>query len=271
MAPEPRPPTDRDGPRHAAPRSGMLWPRVVIATAAVAVLLGALAVTGPRVVGALAAQTRPTATEATRSASPSSTTPTMSRPVPTSTPSATPSPRRTTSTPPRTPTPTSTRTKTPKPRETAPPKPRPTKTTPRPTRTTAPPAPQESGVVGEVVRLVNAERAKAGGGAMRVDQRLLAAAQKHSEDQAATGTMSHTSSDGRGMADRIKAEGYPYRSAGENVAAGQPDAASVMGAWMDSPGHRGNILNCGFTDIGVGVARGGGDYGIYWTQVFGSR
>ncbi|MGL5927789.1 MAG: CAP domain-containing protein [Dermatophilaceae bacterium] len=120
------------------------------------------------------------------------------------------------------------------------------------------------------MRLVNAERAKAGCRALSVDERLVAAAQKHSEDQAAHSTMSHTSSDGRSMVDRLKAEGYPYRSAGENVAAGQPDAASVMGSWMDSPGHRGNILNCGFTEIGVGVAKGGG-YGIYWTQNFGSR
>jgi uncharacterized protein YkwD len=80
---------------------------------------------------------------------------------------------------------------------------------------------------------------------------------------------SHTSRDGRSPWQRIRAQGYNYGSA-ENIAAGQSSAKSVVVAWMKSPGHRKNILNCSSKAVGVGVARGG-SYGIYWTQDFGTR
>ncbi|WP_131774098.1 CAP domain-containing protein, partial [Protofrankia symbiont of Coriaria myrtifolia] len=95
------------------------------------------------------------------------------------------------------------------------------------------------------------------------------AAQRHSEDMAANSYMDHVSLDGRTMTDRATASGYRYRMLGENVAAGQNSPAEVMDGWMNSPGHRRNILNGEFTQIGVGYARGG-SYGIYWTQVFGT-
>ncbi len=121
----------------------------------------------------------------------------------------------------------------------------------------------------EVVRLVNVARAKAGCAAVHVDARLTTAARLHSEDMARRNYFSHTSLDGRTPWDRIRAQGYAYGSA-ENIAAGQRTPAAVMTAWMNSAGHRANILNCANKALGVGVGKGG-SYGIYWTQDFGSR
>ncbi|PZF88686.1 CAP domain-containing protein, partial [Micromonospora deserti] len=167
---------------------------------------------------------------------------------------------------------------------TAKPTPSPTRTTkpkPSPSRTTAPSrqlaerssaptstAPAASGVSAqarEVVDLVNAERAKAGCGALSIDDKLMTAAQRHSQDQADHQDMSHTGSDGSDAGDRLDRVGYSWRTYGENVAWNQKTPAAVMDAWMNSPGHRANILNCAFTEIGVGVASSNGPY---WTQVF---
>ena len=101
---------------------------------------------------------------------------------------------------------------------------------------------------------------------MRMDSRLNQAAQLHSQDQAARKTMSHVGSDGSRAGDRITRAGYAWRSWGENVAAGYGTAESVMAAWMNSPGHRANILS-GNTEIGLGLAYASN--GVpYWTQVF---
>jgi uncharacterized protein YkwD len=67
----------------------------------------------------------------------------------------------------------------------------------------------------------------------------------------------------------MTAAGYTYRMAAENIAAGHRSPADVVKGWMNSPGHRANILNCGFTQIGVGYATGG-THGTYWTQNFGT-
>ncbi|GIJ20096.1 hypothetical protein Vlu01_07200 [Micromonospora lutea] len=117
----------------------------------------------------------------------------------------------------------------------------------------------------EVVALANAERAKAGCGALSIDDKLMTAAQRHSQDQADHQNMSHTGSDGSDPGDRIDRVNYSWRTYGENVAWNQRTPAAVMDAWMNSPGHRQNILNCAFTEIGVGVASSNGPY---WTQVF---
>ncbi|GLY21121.1 CAP domain-containing protein [Micromonospora sp. NBRC 101691] len=136
------------------------------------------------------------------------------------------------------------------------------------TRATTAAAPATGGTEqAQVVALVNAERAKAGCGAVSVDAKLTTAAQRHSEDQAATRKMSHTGSDGSNVGDRLDRVGYDWRGYGENVAWNQQTPAAVMSAWMNSSGHRANILNCAFTEIGVGVARSNGPY---WTQVFGT-
>jgi uncharacterized protein YkwD len=120
-----------------------------------------------------------------------------------------------------------------------------------------------------VVKLTNTQRAKVGCRALTVDGRLGDAAQEHSAEMAAHNYFGHTSLDGSTAFERITDAGYAYSAAAENIAAGQRTAAAVMTAWMNSPGHRANILNCSLTQIGVGYATGGG-YGFYWTQDFGT-
>ncbi|MFF2302863.1 CAP domain-containing protein [Streptomyces sp. NPDC058128] len=117
----------------------------------------------------------------------------------------------------------------------------------------------------EVVRLVNVERAAAGCKALTVDADLTEAAQDYTHGMAATGNLSHTGTDGSQPQDRIEAAGYAWSRSGEHIAEGQADAAAVMDAWMHSPGHRADILNCGFTEIGVGVSTDGVPW---WTQDF---
>ena len=134
---------------------------------------------------------------------------------------------------------------------------------PRPVAATVAPAVAGSQTA-QVVALTNQARANAGCAALRVDPRLTAAAQGHSDDMAANGYFAHDSPDGRSFADRITAQGYPSPG-GENIAQGQQDAQEVVTAWMNSPGHRRNIEDCSFTAIGVGLA--GADK--YWTQDFG--
>jgi uncharacterized protein YkwD len=99
-----------------------------------------------------------------------------------------------------------------------------------------------------------------------VDARLARAARAHSADMDHRHYFDHDSRDGRSPWDRIKAAGYPAPGA-ENIAMGQPTAASVMNAWMNSSGHRANILNCGLKSIGVGVQYDSG--GPWWTEDFG--
>jgi len=126
-----------------------------------------------------------------------------------------------------------------------------------------------AGVLGEVVDRTNAERARHGLRALTVDRRLAAAAHAHSADMVQRGFFAHESPDGRQVWDRAVAAGYAYRKVAENIAAGQRSAEEVVRGWMESPGHRANILDGDLTQIGVGRAEGG-SYGVYWTQVFGT-
>ncbi|WP_249265950.1 MULTISPECIES: CAP domain-containing protein [unclassified Pseudonocardia] len=119
-----------------------------------------------------------------------------------------------------------------------------------------------SGQLARVVELTNAERAQVGCAPLTHDRRITAAAQAHSDDMAANGYFAHDSRDGRDFADRLTAAGYDSPGA-ENIAMGQPDAATVVQDWMESPGHRKNILDCSLRTIGIGLADG------YWTQDFG--
>ena len=137
----------------------------------------------------------------------------------------------------------------------------------RPRSAPAPaPAPAAS-TIQQVVDLTNVERAKAGLPALSIDQRLTNAAQAHSADQAARDYMSHTGSDGSNAGTRIGRQGYAWRAWAENVAMGYPDGASVTTGWMNSAGHRANILSASVTQIGVGLAYAA-DGSPYWTQVF---
>lgn len=126
------------------------------------------------------------------------------------------------------------------------------------------------GFLQDLVDLMNEERAQEGLDPLDVDLRLVEMAQAHSEDMAATATLSHTGSDGSTPADRAVAAGFPYSNLGENVAAGQPDAAEVVSDWMGSVGHRANILGP-FTHVGCGLAyASSGPYLMYWTANFGT-
>ena len=152
--------------------------------------------------------------------------------------------------------------------------PAPTRTAPSapnpPAPSTAAPAPS-GGATTQVVTLTNAERAKAGCGPLTVNATLTAVAQAHSQDMATHDYFDHNSQDGRTPFDRMTAAGYRYSTAAENIAAGQRTPQDVMTAWMNSPGHRANILNCALKEIGVGYATGSSSqYGVYWTQDFGT-
>ena len=120
----------------------------------------------------------------------------------------------------------------------------------------------------QVIKLTNKERAKVGCKALKSNTALKTAAQKHSVDMAKKDYFSHTGKDGRSPFDRMTDAGYAYSAAAENIAAGQRTPADVVKGWMNSAGHKANILNCTYTEIGVGYAKGG-SYGTYWTQDFG--
>ncbi|MFE1901531.1 CAP domain-containing protein [Streptomyces yangpuensis] len=119
-----------------------------------------------------------------------------------------------------------------------------------------------------VLALVNKERAAAGCGPVTSNAKLSAAARGYSDTMARAGVMSHTGPDGSTMTSRVEAAGYKWSNLGENIARGQADADAVMKAWMNSSGHRANILNCAFKEIGIGVHKGDG--GPWWTQNFGA-
>ncbi|WP_323186552.1 CAP domain-containing protein [Streptomyces sp. NBC_00878] len=118
----------------------------------------------------------------------------------------------------------------------------------------------------EVLSLVNEERAKAGCSPVTASNSLAALAEAFSEDMAARGFFDHTDPSGASPWDRAEKAGVTNLG-GENIARGQADAAAVMEAWMNSPGHRANILNCDFKTLGVGAHFASG--GPWWTQDFG--
>ncbi|MBQ5740055.1 MAG: SafA/ExsA family spore coat assembly protein [Oscillospiraceae bacterium] len=116
----------------------------------------------------------------------------------------------------------------------------------------------------EVVRLVNVERAKAGLPALTEDWQLSRVARYKAQDMRDKGYFSHQSPTYGSPYDMMRAFGISYRAAGENIAMGQRTPAAVVNAWMNSSGHRANILSKSFTKIGVGYVASGN----YWTQMF---
>ncbi|MBG0852228.1 CAP domain-containing protein [Streptomyces spinoverrucosus] len=124
----------------------------------------------------------------------------------------------------------------------------------------------ETAAEAEVLKLVNDERAKAGCSPLAANSALAELAGNYSEAMAEQGFFDHTDPSGRTPWDRAEAAGISNLG-GENIARGQADAAAVMESWMNSPGHRANILNCDFKTLGVGVHYGSG--GPWWTQNFG--
>ncbi|MGA4843825.1 sigma-70 family RNA polymerase sigma factor [Streptomyces sp. G45] len=141
----------------------------------------------------------------------------------------------------------------------------------KPRPTAEPPAPKapSGSAAQQVLALVNAERGKAGCRPLSYNSRLATAAQRHSADMRARDYFDHTSPDGTDPGQRITAAGYRWTTYGENIARGQRTAAAVMDSWMNSEGHRANIVNCAFKELGVGIEKGGG--GPWWTQNFGAR
>ena len=116
----------------------------------------------------------------------------------------------------------------------------------------------------EVVRLVNEERTKRGLSALSEDWELSRIARFKSQDMKDNGYFSHTSPVYGSPFEMIKNFGISYKSAGENIAKGQSTPQAVVTAWMNSSGHRANILNSSYNKIGVGYVAGGN----YWTQMF---
>ncbi|WP_345141467.1 CAP domain-containing protein, partial [Streptomyces mexicanus] len=133
---------------------------------------------------------------------------------------------------------------------------------------TRPPATgsSETAAEAQVLVLVNQERAKAGCGPVATSSALTSLAEDFSRAMADQGFFDHTDPSGASPWDRAARAGITDLG-GENIARGQADPAAVMDAWMHSPGHRANILNCDFTTLGVGVHYGPG--GPWWTQDFG--
>ena len=124
-------------------------------------------------------------------------------------------------------------------------------------------------LAGEVTDRTNAERTRAGLQAVRADSALTEAAQIQAGQMARAGRLDHDLPGATypRLEDRLRAAGYTWRAAAENIAYGQAGAAAVMADWMRSPAHRENILNPAFTEIGVGHADDpGGRH--YFVQVF---
>lgn len=119
----------------------------------------------------------------------------------------------------------------------------------------------------EVIRLVNVQRAKAGLMALKGNANLSNVARIKSQNMANLNYFSHYSPTYGSPFDMMKAYGFKFSAAGENIAMGQKTPADVMNAWMNSPGHRSNILSPAYTEIGVGFAKN--KNGVqYWTQMF---
>ena len=119
----------------------------------------------------------------------------------------------------------------------------------------------------EVLRLVNAERSKAGLSSLTLSDKLTAVANEKARDMAENNYFSHTSPTYGSPFQMLQQYGISYRTAGENIAAGQRTPAEVMNSWMNSSGHRANILNSAYTEIGIGYYAGG-SYGSEWVQLF---
>jgi uncharacterized protein YkwD len=124
----------------------------------------------------------------------------------------------------------------------------------------------DASATAQILGLVNQERAKAGCRPLKEDSSLDSLAKNFSDEMASRGFFDHTDPDGKTPWDRADAAGV-QQLGGENIARGQADPQAVMEAWMNSAGHRANILNCDYTRLGVGVHYGGG--GPWWTQDFG--
>ena len=140
-----------------------------------------------------------------------------------------------------------------------------------------PAVPDDTAVTAKVLALINAERAKQGCGPLQVDAKLSQAAARESHDMVTKHFFSHTEPDGTTPGARVKDTGYNYQMIGENIEVNTDAPQDAVTAWMNSPGHRANILTCAFRETGIAVAVQDDNipvdgvphaYKAYWTQVF---
>lgn len=127
--------------------------------------------------------------------------------------------------------------------------------------------PTLSGYASEVFSLLNSERSSNGQTALKYSSAAAEIAQKKAEDMAANKYFSHTSPTYGSAFDMLKAAGVTYSSAGENIAKGQKSPSAVMNSWMNSSGHRANILSSSYSSVGIGCAADSSGT-LYWVQVF---
>jgi uncharacterized protein YkwD len=132
--------------------------------------------------------------------------------------------------------------------------------------TTAPSSPVDQAIID----LTNQERMRQGLSTLQTEARLSHAARLHAEQLVRAGRLEHVLPDAQypRPEDRLAAAGYPWQAYGENLAFGYPDARSAVDGWMNSPGHRANIVGTAFTEIGTGHATDASGR-TYYAQVFG--
>lgn len=133
--------------------------------------------------------------------------------------------------------------------------------------------PAEPSFAEEALAIVNEHRAAQGCAPLSMNQKLIEAANSHSQDMALKDFFSHYGSNHSTPWERIQATGYSYSQAAENIAAGNPDPANVVDGWMHSSSHRDAILDCNLKETGIGYYflendTGNVNFGHYWTQVF---
>ena len=140
------------------------------------------------------------------------------------------------------------------------------------------PSPGSADAVQSVLADVNSVRAKAGCGPLKLNKALMAAAEGHARNMAEQDFFGHKDKAGRGITGRVRSQGYRYGLVAENIAAGQKSAGEAVQAWVDSPGHRKNIMNCRFRETGIAMVYQPDDSPLrgrsmglqyYWVQVFG--
>lgn len=129
------------------------------------------------------------------------------------------------------------------------------------------PEPNLPNTLREVLGRLNDEREQRGKSALKANEKLNAAAQKHTEWMVKNETLDHVGENDSRPADRVRAEGYKWQAAGENIAMGYRTPESVMKGWMNSNGHRTNILG-NYQEIGLGHAVNARKGWHYWTTVF---
>ena len=135
------------------------------------------------------------------------------------------------------------------------------------------PSPTNQNFIYRVLELTNIERSKLGFSPLTFNTQLLNAAETHSQNMALQDFFSHTGKDGSSLGSRISATGYQFSAAAENIAAGSSTPEQVVSSWMNSSGHRANILNPNLKEIGIGYYfladdTGSVNFNHYWTQVF---